>query len=197
MSKAEKTKAFIIEQSSQLFNKKGYADTSLSDIQLATGLTKGSIYGNFTDKNELAIEVYLFNVDAMRQRLRGAMAPHPLAGEKIKAIGNYYRENWDKISERGGCPILNAATEADDNNDFLKNHVQKSIISWTKGLASIISAGQERGEFKTEINHNEYASLIFAMIEGGILLAKIMGDSKHLFTILDRVDIIVDRELIR
>ena len=53
MSKAEKTKEFIIEKSAPIFNKKGYAGTSLADIMEATNLTKGSIYGNFENKDEL------------------------------------------------------------------------------------------------------------------------------------------------
>jgi AcrR family transcriptional regulator len=40
MSKAEKTKQFIIEKTATLFNTKGYISTSLSDITQATGLTK-------------------------------------------------------------------------------------------------------------------------------------------------------------
>jgi AcrR family transcriptional regulator len=40
MSKAEKTKQFIIEKTAPLFNTKGYNSTSLSDITQATGLTK-------------------------------------------------------------------------------------------------------------------------------------------------------------
>ncbi|MBL7756118.1 MAG: TetR family transcriptional regulator, partial [Chitinophagaceae bacterium] len=45
--KAERTRQHIIEKAAPFFNKKGYADTSLSDITAATGLTKGAIYGNF------------------------------------------------------------------------------------------------------------------------------------------------------
>jgi AcrR family transcriptional regulator len=44
-----------------LFNTKGYNSTSLSDITQATGLTKGSIYGNFENKDQVAIEVYKYN----------------------------------------------------------------------------------------------------------------------------------------
>jgi AcrR family transcriptional regulator len=60
MSKAEKTKQFIIEKTATLFNTKGYTSTSLSDITQAT-LTKGSIYGNFENKDEVALEVYKYN----------------------------------------------------------------------------------------------------------------------------------------
>ncbi|HAE68223.1 MAG TPA: TetR/AcrR family transcriptional regulator, partial [Sphingobacterium sp.] len=54
MSKAEQTRQYIIEKTAPIFNKKGYFATSLSDITTATGLTKGSIYGNFKDKDDLA-----------------------------------------------------------------------------------------------------------------------------------------------
>ena len=62
MSKAEKTRAFIIEKSAPVFNIKGYAGTSLNDLMLATGLTKGSIYGNFKDKDDVALSVYRYSV---------------------------------------------------------------------------------------------------------------------------------------
>ena len=55
MSKAEKTKQFIIEKTAPLFNMKGYSGTSMSDITAATGLTKGSMYGNFENKTKLQL----------------------------------------------------------------------------------------------------------------------------------------------
>ncbi len=51
LSKSEKTKAFIIEKAAPVFNTKGYAGTSLSDLTAATGLTKGAIYGHFENKD--------------------------------------------------------------------------------------------------------------------------------------------------
>lgn len=45
--KSERTRQFIIEKVAPIFNRKGYAGTSLSDLTEATGLTKGAIYGNF------------------------------------------------------------------------------------------------------------------------------------------------------
>ena len=53
-SRSEKTRQLIIETAAPIFNKKGYAGTSLSDLTQATGLTKGSIYGNFKNKDEVA-----------------------------------------------------------------------------------------------------------------------------------------------
>ena len=50
MTKGEKTRQMIIEKAAPLFNKNGYAGTSLSDIMKVTGLAKGGLYGNFKTK---------------------------------------------------------------------------------------------------------------------------------------------------
>jgi TetR/AcrR family transcriptional repressor of nem operon len=35
----------------------------MSDLTAATGLTKGSIYGNFKDKNDVAVHAFQHNID--------------------------------------------------------------------------------------------------------------------------------------
>ena len=47
LTKAKRTRSYIISKVAPIFNKKGYSATSLIDMTSATGLTKGSIYGNF------------------------------------------------------------------------------------------------------------------------------------------------------
>jgi len=46
MGKAEKTRSYIIEKTAPILTLKVTAGTSMNDITEATGLTKGSIYGN-------------------------------------------------------------------------------------------------------------------------------------------------------
>src|ERR1700712_5214877 len=62
VSKSERTRQFIIEKTAAIFNKKGYAGTSMSDLTDATKLTKGSIYGNFENKEAVALAVLDFNI---------------------------------------------------------------------------------------------------------------------------------------
>jgi AcrR family transcriptional regulator len=195
MSKAEKTKEYIIEKSAPVFNRKGYNGTSLSDIMEATGLTKGSIYGNFENKDTVAVEVYKYNVRTMQSRLAAAMGDKETATAKLKALTGYYRESWKKIFERGGCPLLNACTEADDNAEYLKKYVQQSIKGWSNGLAVIIAKGQKNGEFKKSIDPLEAAYAYITVLEGGMMLAKIMDNEQFLYAALDRMDDILKYEL--
>lgn len=195
MSKAEKTTAFIIEKSAPIFNTKGYVATSLSDIMEATGLTKGAIYGNFQDKDQLAIAVYKHNYDGVKAMLTKAFSNQDTAYGKLRALTGYYRDNWKQIFERGGCPMLNASIEADDSVPFLKKTVQQSIKQWGLAISKIIDEGKEQNEFRKDIDSVAYAFSILTLLEGAMMLSKIMNNQQHLYNALDRIDAMVDNEM--
>lgn len=196
MSKAEKTKQFIIEKTATLFNTKGYLSTSLSDITQATGLTKGSIYGNFENKDQVAIEVYKYNAGLLSQVMSRSFGDqYPTSIDKLHAFVDFYRKNWRSVFSNGGCPLMNAATEADDSFPVLKKQVKISFELWTAKITAVIQKGQENKELNSKINAEEYASLFVMLIEGGILLSKTMDDEKFLNQALDRVRKMIDTEL--
>jgi AcrR family transcriptional regulator len=195
MSKAEITKAYIIEKSAPIFNTKGFAGTSLNDITEATGLTKGAIYGNFEDKNEIALAVYNYNVANMKRRMNEAIDSKEMGYDKLFAYTDYYRRTWEKVFERGGCPVLNASVEADDNLPFLKRSVQNTIKGWIKSISDIIELGKEQNQIKKDVNSAKYATTIITLIEGGIMMAKINNNHEPLFNALDRIETIIKTEL--
>ncbi|KPE51647.1 TetR/AcrR family transcriptional regulator [Chryseobacterium indologenes] len=197
MSKAEKTRQFIIEKTASLFNTKGYMSTSLSDITEATGLTKGSIYGNFENKDEVALEVYRYNASQLSRIMSRSFGDEfPTTIDKLYAFVSFYRKNWRTVFSNGGCPLMNAATEADDSFPALKKHVKESFKIWTHKISGVIQLGQKNGELNPDTNPEEYAALFIMIIEGGILLSKTTDDEKFLNLALDRVTHIIDQELI-
>src|SRR3954470_8239628 len=110
-TKAEKTKQFIVEKTAPIFNRKGFAGTSLNDLTDATGLTKGSIYGNFANKDEVALAVFDYNLSLLRCATHAAMADSTNAVDKLLKMANFYRQEFKKTLARGGCPILNTSVE--------------------------------------------------------------------------------------
>jgi AcrR family transcriptional regulator len=195
-TKAEKTKQFIIEKTASLFNTKGYISTSLSDITEATGLTKGSIYGNFENKDEVALEVYKYNSGLLGKSMSRSLGEEfPTTIDKLYAFVNFYRKSWPFVFETGGCPLMNAATEADDTFPKLKKQVTESFEGWIKNITKVIIKGQKDGEIHENVNAQEFGSLFIMLVEGGILLSKTTGDEKYLNLALDRILLIIDKEL--
>jgi AcrR family transcriptional regulator len=195
MSKAEKTRQYIVEKTAPVFNRKGFAGTSLSDMTAATGLTKGSIYGNFASKDEVALAVFDHNVSLLNTGIQSAIAAGTDALGKLLNMVQFYRSEFRKTAIGGGCPILNTAIEADDTHALLKERAVKAIRSWKKHIEGIVKTGISKGEIRTEVNAAAFAVEYISLIEGGILLAKTTGDRAMLDTCLRRIESIINNEL--
>ncbi|CAN5802524.1 TetR/AcrR family transcriptional regulator [soil metagenome] len=195
MSKAEKTRQFIVEKTAPIFNMKGYAGTSLSDIAGATGLTKGSIYGNFINKDEVALAVFDYNLTTLDNKVNAKTSTGTNAIDKLLLMANFYSIEFKNVLISGGCPILNTAVEADDTHPLLKDRVSKAIKAWKKNIESIVKQGISNGEILNKANPAEFATEFIALIEGGIMLAKVTGDISMLHTAINRINTIINNEL--
>ena len=130
---------------------------------------------------------YQHNFYSLRKRIATEVGKEKTATGKLLAITSYYRHNWKQVCERGGCPILNASVEADDHVSFMKNPVQDSIKTFVKDISFLIELGQKNKEFKSSVNPTEYAYIILTMLEGCMMLLKILNNQHLLFSTLDRI----------
>lgn len=180
MNKAEKTKSFIIEKTASIFNTKGFAGTSLNDITGATGLTKGSVYGNFKNKDEVALAVFEYNLKKMQALFASEIDKKKSYKEKLLVYPEIYKNSFTRLFSTGGCPILNTATEADDTHPQLKEVAKNAFLYWKDSIAHLIEKGIEQKEFKQETNPEEAALAILAMIEGAVMITKLTGKLNYL-----------------
>lgn len=193
MSKAQRTKQFIIEKTAPIFNMKGYSGTSMSDITEATGLTKGSIYGNFANKDEVALAAFRFNVKKLHDIFAREIEKEKTFKGKLLVYPRLYSDYYDLRVTQGGCPIINTATEADDTHPVLKKKVERVILSWKEQLVYFIEQGIFLGEFKApSIDPEKTALTIIAMIEGAVMIAKITGNLSTLADIMLSVTKIIE-----
>lgn len=194
--KAERTRQQIIEKTAPLFNAKGYAATSISDILELTGLTKGSIYGNFSSKDEIVEEVFRYNAAKMGAAMSRYIAKHTSAKDKLMAIIDFYSDTWKAVTHNGGCPLMNAATEADDNLTFLKTQVRNKFAKLHTTIVKILNKGIHDGEFRKNIDSSDYATLIISLIEGGILVSRVYNSKKKFEIALNRMRKVIKEEIL-
>jgi len=190
MSKAEKTRQFIIEKTAPIFNTKGFASTSLSDMTDATGLTKGSIYGNFADKDEVALACFDHNHRTVRDTINKEMALRASFRDKLRVYLDVYSGKGKFSLVPGGCPILNTAIEAADTHPALKTKAAEAIEAWKQKIISLIEAGKAKKEFNTATDPEQAALSIIALLEGSIMIRRTVGQpayGKPLFTAVENI----------
>lgn len=195
LTKSDRTRQFIIEQAAPLFNKKGFAGTSMSDILEATGLAKGGLYGNFDSKEEIAREAFKFSFEKAYGGVVAAVTAKHSPFEKLMAVCDYYKDYTKHCPIDGGCPILNYGTEVDDTMPRLKKDVKAAVERMLQDLYRVIEKGKRLGEIKPNINSEKYATLIYAQIEGGIFLAKALDDHRKLNQSLEFLKHIIINDL--
>jgi AcrR family transcriptional regulator len=195
MGKSEETRQYIIEKASLLFNKLGYEGTSLNDITEAVGMTKGAIYGNFKNKDEIALESLNYNMRLITEPIVREIKEQYTAIDKLKAYAGAYSKYFNEIAKMGGCPLLNAATDSDDGNPLLKKKVLDFIQTWHDTVAHITRRGIRRKEIHAKTDPESFATLFITLIEGGIMLAKTTGDKKHLDKAINHITDHINNQL--
>ena len=196
MTKGERTKQHIIEQAAPLFNKNGYAGTSLSDIMKATGLAKGGVYGNFKNKDEIAAMTFEYSYQKIKSAILMKLSDCKTSKDRLIGILHFYRNYITNPPIEGGCPLLNTSVEADDSFPFLKTRARAAQNEMLESLVRIFQTGKKYGEFKENIQPQREAEMMYALIEGGIVMAKINDNPTILHRILDRIKEHIEMELV-
>ena len=185
LSKSDRTKQFIIEKTAPVFNEKGYAGTSLTDLTKATRLTKGSIYGNFKNKDQVALAAFDYNFNRVTLYLKARIIATDNSIERLLVYPHVYRDFLKIPFLKPGCPILNTSTEADDTHPKLKEKASNALAFWKTSIENQINRGIERGEIIAETNPTEFALILMSLIEGAIMIAKVTGKSNELKTTMN------------
>ncbi|RZK18082.1 MAG: TetR/AcrR family transcriptional regulator [Pedobacter sp.] len=185
MTKAEKTRNYIVEKTAPIFNMKGYAGTSLNDITVATGLTKGSIYGNFSNKDEVALAAFDYNLNNNVSKIEAEMSNQVSIKGKLLVYVSIYQTFIVGAVSQGGCPILNTAIDADDTHPALREKALKAVLSWKKRIIKLVEEGISNQEIKAENNPEQIALTVIAMIEGGIMISRLTNKLDNWNLIMD------------
>ena len=184
MSKAERTRQFIIERAAPIINKKGMAATSISDIMVATRLAKGGIYGNFETKDEICAEAFDYLMEKLSSAIESRIAIKKTNKEKLFELLDFHVGLFGKDTNYG-CPMLNFGAEADDTDPLVKQKVGKAITNSENRIAKIIKSGIEAGEFDKQFDPSQFAIKAFAMLEGAILISKVQHNNRQMRIITD------------
>jgi AcrR family transcriptional regulator len=174
----EQTRQLIIDKALPIFNTKGYNAASISDITAATGITKGAIYGNFKNKDEVATAAFECGVGIVAGEIAKRVRKENTAPEKLFAIIDFYEEFLNNPPIPGGCPILNSSIEADDSLPFLRSRVIRSIALLKDSIIKMVNRGIIEGQIKKDTDAEEFANFFYSIIEGSISLSRIEGDGR-------------------
>ena len=193
MSKGAATRQRIIEQAAPLFNQHGVAGCSVQDVLDVVGLEKGGLYRYFSSKQDLAAECLKYSL-ALAFAARSGNADHISNSiDKLRYLVDRFVSAPSPL--KGGCPLMNAAIDADDGDPTLRRLSLKALQDWKARLLEILRAGMERGEVRCGIEPAGVANTIIAVLEGSVMISRLertpraLDDARtHLYGLLDGIE---------
>src|ERR1700743_2030684 len=96
----------VLEKAMPVFWKHGFADTSLQDLEHATGVNKSGLYSVFRDKEDLFLACLRHYLE--RQGERGLLTKEPLGWKNIET---FLRSGPLNKGEKQGCFAINSMRE--------------------------------------------------------------------------------------
>jgi len=194
-TKAERTSAYIIEKVAPIFNKQGYIGTSMSDLTEATGLTKGALYGNFENKESLALAAFEYHSNKLLAAIDERLNSKGNAIDTLFRLTDFYRHYDEFTVPMGGCPILNVGVDAQFNNNLLEGAARETMRTIEGKIALVLENGVNKGELKLPVPPLQFAKQLFTMIQGAIAMATISGDRKYLINTIAYLEVLVKKEI--
>ncbi len=188
MSKGTRTRERLVAKAAALFNQTGYQATSIADVMGATGLQKGGIYRHFDSKEALAEAALDFALATMRQRFVSALAGKTDPLERLRAVIGVYARFPDDPPIAGGCPVLNAAVEADDTNPELIERAKNALDDLRQVIETAVQAARDSGQMVTSANPASVASLMLASLEGAIMLTSVYRSNAPMCEVVHQLD---------
>ena len=194
-TKAERTTAFIIETVAPVFIEHGYVGTSMSDLTEATGLTKGALYGNFENKEALALAAYEYSINKLLTAIDERLGIEGDSLDKLFSLTKFYR-NYDIFtSELGGCPVLNMGVDAQGNNKPLAAAASETIKTIEGKIALVLEKGVNNNELHLPVTPLQFAKQFYTMLQGAVAMSTITRDRKYLMNTVAYLEVLVKNEI--
>lgn len=161
--KRQSTKSRIVKTAWNLFYKKGYENTTVEDIIIASKTSKGTFYHYFKGKDSLLGSLsYLF--DQKYEDLKETIDPTLSSYDKLLTLN---RELFDLIQETVDITLLafmySSQLVTKDKKHLLDN--KRIYYVW---ITELIQNGVDSGEFTTVKTVKEMVK-IYAMYERALL----------------------------
>jgi hypothetical protein len=74
--------------------------------------------------------------------------------------------------------MLNLAQEMSPLDEQFRKRLERLFLAWQEGVAALLRRGQSEGTVRRDLNPDETASFLVAMVEGHASLAKVAQDAK-------------------
>ena len=162
--------AAVLTGAMHAFRRDGYSGISIPQLEEATGLSSGSIYNSFGDKQGIFLAAFEHYLEAVLGR-RIAQFAGPEAG--LSGLRRLFLSMLrEPNGETFGCLITNSAIEFGASGDVAENAVLKGFRILEHLFAERLSEAKSSGRLGDGVDPKDEAAKLLALYQGVLVLVR-------------------------
>jgi len=183
MGRTSNAKQRLVESARDLIHEKGYTAVGVAEICNRADVNKGSFYYFFPSKHELALAVIGEFQQAASPLFEELVADDLPPLERLtRFFDSSYRAHQACRREHGcirGCALGNLALELSTQDDQVRNRLREVFDFQVGCFEKLVADALSRGDVPP-LDPRRAAQSLVALIEGGVMMAKMHNDPKLL-----------------
>ena len=157
MRKGDQTKAAILSEAMAMASVQGLSGLSIGALAERTGLSKIGLFGHFGSKEALQRSTLEATIEWYVRDVIEPALKEPRGEPRIRAVF----ENWLAWNRSdglpGGCPLMTASVEFDDQPGVLRDFLARQQDRWMGFLARAAEIAVQEGHFRADLDCRQFA----------------------------------------
>ncbi len=177
----------VLEKAIELFWEKGFSDTSMQDLVDYLGISRGSLYDTFGGKKELFDTAFNRYKEVNNKMMIQFLEDQPSIKKGLLKLFELpiNASVCDKGNVRG-CFAVNTTTELLPKDEKIHSILKENKIEIEKIFYAYLQKGVKNGEITKDKDIATISSLIYALLNGILVIGKINPDKKYLLNIVKK-----------
>jgi len=181
------TRSRILDVAQDLIQRLGANAISYQHVSDAVGIRKASIHHHFPSKEDL-IEALIRRYSAYFLGLvDGILASDLSAPEKLRRYCGLFEGTLRKGAQDRACPCAMLGAELASIGSASAALIQEFYKDNEKRLTRLLEQGRAERSLSFEGSPQSTASLIFALLEGGMLVVRASGGAKRFRAVTEQL----------
>ena len=180
-TKGEQTRETILAAAEAIILQRGYSGTSIEDIIGDAGITKGGFFYHFDGKRDLARKLMLRYLEQDKVFFDALMArASSLTEDPLQQLLIFLKLMAEAMADlpgtHPGCLVASFTYQSQQFDDELRALNRQGVLSWRQLFVDQFARVVEKYPPKIERSLEDLADMLTTVIEGGIVVSKVLDD---------------------
>ena len=189
--KRANTKILILDVAQDLIQRLGVNCMSYQDISKSVGIHKASIHTHFPRKDDLLAALLDRYSDRFLQIVDGILTSNDAPEVKLRRYCGLFETTLSSGNQDRACLYAMLGAELETLSHPLVERVRSFYQANEEKLAILLKDGHTDGSFRINGDLQTMASLIFQLLEGGMLVARVQGGSEQFHKVIEQLMLLV------